>query len=280
MGLAETLGVLWRSWSDSLPSVLLVILLVLLSLGWIVAGGAVQVLARRHLANSYGWTVATLVPAVAIAAVGISKPRSFHYWLIAGLVVTPLVALANRALIAREAASCAEGHPLAASWIYCPQCEPPPKEAAGKRLLVGATPAPVATHNPRMPSGGMAGPPRPVSNPTMGGGYSRGDGAQAAVPAGDVLLWLVPESRPELGERVVRKPGATIGRNPSSDVALEDAGASWDHARIVERSGSPSIVDLGSSNGTYVNSERVETSLLISGDRLKVGDTVFRVVRP
>ena len=139
--------------------------------------------------------------------------------------------------------------------------------------------APAAQFAAGVPPAGMPLPQRAMANPTMGG-YPRSGGGQGAIPTGEVLLWLVPDSRPELGERVIRKPGATIGRNPASDVALEDAGASWDHARIVEREGSPSIVDLGSSNGTYVNDERVETSLLISGDRLTVGDTVFRVVRP
>jgi pSer/pThr/pTyr-binding forkhead associated (FHA) protein len=69
-----------------------------------------------------------------------------------------------------------------------------------------------------------------------------------------------------------------IGRNPAAEISIDDQSASWDHARVVARDGSPSVVDLGSSNGTYVNEERVETSLLIPGDRLRIGETVFKVV--
>jgi pSer/pThr/pTyr-binding forkhead associated (FHA) protein len=92
-----------------------------------------------------------------------------------------------------------------------------------------------------------------------------------------VLLRLIPD-RSTGREVVIHTSGALIGRNPAAEVVVDDAAASWEHARIVERHGSASVMDLGSSNGTFVNDELVESSLLISGDRLRVGDTVFRVV--
>lgn len=63
----------------------------------------------------------------------------------------------------------------------------------------------------------------------------------------------------------------TIGRNPSSDVFLDDITVSRRHAELRRAGGRFRLRDLGSLNGTYVNRERVETVDLASGDEVQIG---------
>ncbi|MBV8371972.1 MAG: DUF3662 domain-containing protein, partial [Candidatus Eremiobacteraeota bacterium] len=64
-----------------------------------------------------------------------------------------------------------------------------------------------------------------------------------------------------------------IGRADESDVLLADPSVSRAHA-IVETTGpEPTVRDLGSTNGTFVNGERVEARTLRDGDELRFGNT-------
>jgi pSer/pThr/pTyr-binding forkhead associated (FHA) protein len=49
----------------------------------------------------------------------------------------------------------------------------------------------------------------------------------------------------------------TVGRNPDSDIWLEDSSVSWDHARLEKKTGGWHITDLGSTNGTHIDGERL-----------------------
>jgi len=79
----------------------------------------------------------------------------------------------------------------------------------------------------------------------------------------------------ELGDEV------TVGRSPGCAVSLDDdTFASSIHARVFRRSGELWIEDLGSTNGTFLNDERLESpSRLRRGDRVKVGSTILEVAR-
>jgi hypothetical protein len=63
----------------------------------------------------------------------------------------------------------------------------------------------------------------------------------------------------------------TVGRNPDSDIFLDDVTVSRDHAIIVRRGEDYHLDDCGSLNGTYVNRQRVESQLLRHGDELQIG---------
>jgi pSer/pThr/pTyr-binding forkhead associated (FHA) protein len=78
-----------------------------------------------------------------------------------------------------------------------------------------------------------------------------------------------------LGEEV------TVGRAPGCGVVLtDDTYVSQLHARIYSQDGDLLVEDLGSTNGTYVNRERLNGSTRIKkGDRLQIGTTVMEVVR-
>jgi hypothetical protein len=67
----------------------------------------------------------------------------------------------------------------------------------------------------------------------------------------------------------------TIGRAPGCAITIDDGFASHLHARVaVDESGALRIEDLGSTNGTFVNGERLVAPRPIAfGDRIAVGNT-------
>jgi FHA domain len=73
----------------------------------------------------------------------------------------------------------------------------------------------------------------------------------------------------------------TIGRSPASGVPTTyDIYSSTTHARLFQQDGRVYVEDLGSTNGTFVNSERItKPTRLGRGDLLQVGATVFQVTR-
>ncbi|NNE94774.1 MAG: FHA domain-containing protein [Acidimicrobiales bacterium] len=70
----------------------------------------------------------------------------------------------------------------------------------------------------------------------------------------------------------------TIGRSASCDVTLDDTFVSSQHARIARTDHGLVVSDLGSTNGTYVNREKVTTPIQVSsGTRVQIGSTVLEV---
>jgi pSer/pThr/pTyr-binding forkhead associated (FHA) protein len=72
----------------------------------------------------------------------------------------------------------------------------------------------------------------------------------------------------------------TVGRAPGCGVHVEDAYTSNLHARVYRREGAVWVEDLGSTNGTWVNAEKINgPTRLGRGDLLQVGGTVFEMAR-
>ncbi len=72
----------------------------------------------------------------------------------------------------------------------------------------------------------------------------------------------------------------TLGRATGCGVQVEDAYTSNIHARMYRRDGELWVEDLGSTNGTWVNAERIATPARLGrGDLVQVGGTVFEVTR-
>ena len=73
----------------------------------------------------------------------------------------------------------------------------------------------------------------------------------------------------------------TIGRSPGCGVSMpEDIYTSTLHARLFRHNDQLWVEDLGSTNGTYVNSEQIAKAVRLGkGDMLQVGSTVFEVSR-
>lgn len=72
----------------------------------------------------------------------------------------------------------------------------------------------------------------------------------------------------------------TLGRDSSNLIQLHDTEVSRRHAEIRQEEGRYLIVDLTSSNGTFVNNQRVERHLLKNGDRLQIGRTLMVYTAP
>ena len=66
-----------------------------------------------------------------------------------------------------------------------------------------------------------------------------------------------------------------IGRSPEAAVRLDDRWASRRHCEISELEGKLVVRDLESRHGTFVNGRLISQALLLPGDRLTVGATVF-----
>src|SRR5689334_5934194 len=67
----------------------------------------------------------------------------------------------------------------------------------------------------------------------------------------------------------------TIGRDVSADVTINDPEVSRTHIRLTAQADGYMIEDLGSTNGTFINGQRVSGSkLLRPGDTLGLGETV------
>lgn len=66
-----------------------------------------------------------------------------------------------------------------------------------------------------------------------------------------------------------------IGREATCEIRLLDSEASRSHAELRRTGGDYSLTDLGSSNGTLVNGQRVSSVTLGSGDRIEIGGTLL-----
>jgi pSer/pThr/pTyr-binding forkhead associated (FHA) protein len=88
------------------------------------------------------------------------------------------------------------------------------------------------------------------------------------------ILRLVPASGAAIE---VSKEQILVGREPTCDVVIPDGSVSRKHARIERRGANWAVVDQGSANGTFVDSQRVGEALLRTGQELRFGTVSYRV---
>lgn len=71
----------------------------------------------------------------------------------------------------------------------------------------------------------------------------------------------------------------TVGRAAGCQITLDDTYVSQLHARVFAREGQFWVEDLGSTNGTYLNRQKVSSATAVrKGDHLQVGSVVLEVV--
>lgn len=143
------------------------------------------------------------------------------------------------------------------------QPAPPPPVAAPAPAPPPA--APVAQQPSAPPPGA-----RQRLNDTMHGAPP----AAAAAPAPGPLASLLIRSGARKGERVaIRVPVVNIGRADYNDVVLAEESVSTQHAKLQRREGVWMLVDLGSTNGSFVDGERIEGEAPVTpGATLRFGD--------
>lgn len=136
--------------------------------------------------------------------------------------------------------------------------EPSPQLRAAQRAVLSHDPALA----PRIPE-------RPVPGRVVSTVPTR---LRSSLPSS--VAWLVGAGgiRLQLG----RQP-AVLGRQSGCDLVLADVEASRRHARVTSTGDGHAVEDLGSTNGTLVNGNRIAVLTRLShGDRLEIGETVLR----
>src|SRR5689334_23714192 len=89
---------------------------------------------------------------------------------------------------------------------------------------------------------------------------------------------IIQEKGGEQRRLVFDKPEITIGRVQGNDIVLPKGNVSKRHARIVLKDGKFIIVDLKSTNGTYVNGRKITSPLVIKEtDKIYIGDYIMGV---
>jgi ABC-2 type transport system ATP-binding protein len=82
----------------------------------------------------------------------------------------------------------------------------------------------------------------------------------------------------ETGREILVRGEMVVGRDPTGDVVIADPEVSSRHAQLTSGNGTVSVEDIGSSNGTFVNGQRVTGRReLAPGDRVTFGATVLEV---
>ena len=95
-------------------------------------------------------------------------------------------------------------------------------------------------------------------------------------------MWILQSSEPKGGSLMFRlRAGAvkTVGRASRADFIVDAALVSRIHCRLTAGEEQLEVVDLSSTNGTFVNDERVDCAKLAKGDRLRVGRVELIVER-
>jgi pSer/pThr/pTyr-binding forkhead associated (FHA) protein len=88
---------------------------------------------------------------------------------------------------------------------------------------------------------------------------------------------LVVKRGPNAGSRFpLRQAVSSVGRDPRSDIFLDDVTVSRRHAEFRSERGELQLVDNGSLNGVYVNGQPIDSAVLTNGDVIQMGK--FRLV--
>jgi pSer/pThr/pTyr-binding forkhead associated (FHA) protein len=153
------------------------------------------------------------------------------------------------------------------SFRFYADAAPAGTPAAGAAPAVSAPPpppvaAPGAGARLQNTSFGMPATPRPGAAP-----------AGSAAGGGALANFLVRSGGLKGTRLMVKTPIANIGRADYNDLVLPDESVSTAHAKLQRREGVWVLVDLGSTNGTYVDGERIGTDTPIApGTLVRFGD--------
>ncbi len=105
--------------------------------------------------------------------------------------------------------------------------------------------------------------------------------SQPSHVAGIAGYALVVDRGPRAGLTWVLEPGTTtIGRGPDQNIFLDDVTVSRRHAELtIDEATPPQIKDAGSTNGIYINGERLDESALQPGAEIIIGKYHLILVR-
>ena len=96
--------------------------------------------------------------------------------------------------------------------------------------------------------------------------------ARSFAPNDPRLYRFVVTNGVAAGTAIPLRDGLTLGRSPSrAEIVLSDPEVSGLHARVARNGGPPILIDEGSTNGTWINEERIAERALQAGDRVRLG---------
>jgi FHA domain len=114
--------------------------------------------------------------------------------------------------------------------------------------------------------------------PAVGNG-PRGAGGAASTQPGPVTVMIHADGAAK-PRAMYLATNTVVGRGAECELRLDDTFVSQEHARIFAKDGSWYVEDLGSTNGTFVNEQRLAApAMLTTGDRIRVGTTVLELAR-
>jgi hypothetical protein len=137
-------------------------------------------------------------------------------------------------------------------------------EAQGAPALRMPSAAPAAARPvPRAPA--RPAQPSPATTAPRGAGSTQG-----------ARLVAVDRIDPVPAEYSLMKDEITIGRGETNDVVIPHASVSRQHARLMRRDGGFELMDLNSTNGSYVDDRQIHGSaFLTAGSQVRLGDIRF-----
>ena len=117
-----------------------------------------------------------------------------------------------------------------------------------------------------------------TAEPAPSGRRARKRGDSAPAPTGPRSVVVhAPEGKPRT---VQLSASMTIGRAPECELLIDDTYASAQHARLFGKNGTWYVEDLGSTNGTFVNDQRLAAPAMVQpGDRIRIGTTMLELRR-
>lgn len=102
----------------------------------------------------------------------------------------------------------------------------------------------------------------------------------AGRPLGRLFVIAAQEGRPAPGTSLPLDAINSIGRDVNNSIVIDDSFVSADHAMLTFRGRAWYVEDRGSTNGTWLNGQRVEGMLPLGyGDELQVGQVRMRLER-
>ncbi|HVA80758.1 MAG TPA: FHA domain-containing protein [Candidatus Binataceae bacterium] len=135
------------------------------------------------------------------------------------------------------------------------------------KAIVEAQSRPMSA-GPQRAAGRFAAPPMaPPSAPMTSAGAGASSGAR---------LQTMNAAGPVAPEYALLKDELTLGRGEDNDIVIPHASISRTHARLLKRNGGFELMDLNSTNGTFVEDQPVHGSaFLSSGSQVRLGDIKF-----
>jgi sulfite reductase alpha subunit-like flavoprotein/cytochrome P450/pSer/pThr/pTyr-binding forkhead associated (FHA) protein len=169
--------------------------------------------------------------------------------------------------------------PPPAAQLPDPAQGPPSPAGPGSAARPAAGLLPPGPAQPAAPAPGAVPPEAAQPGPQVlpPGAATMGPAASPAAPLTLGPAPVPPPPAPGAAPEPAVPEVVRIGRAPESDIVIPDTSASRNHAELHRDGAGLRIVDLGSSNGTYVNGQRVKETRLSEGDIVGIGSSVFRL---